>query len=55
MTDDPKIPPRPIEEPNERPDEIPPDQGDVDFPGGGGDVDFPGGAPDEAPEQLSSR
>jgi hypothetical protein len=41
--DDPKIPTRPIEEPNERPDEIPPD---------GGDVDYPGGAPEEAPEDM---
>jgi hypothetical protein len=42
MIDDPKIPTRPIEEPNERPIEVPDD---------GGDIDFPGGAPDETPEQ----
>ncbi len=41
--DDPKIPTRPIEEPNERPDEVPPE---------GGDVDYPGGTPDEAPENM---
>lgn len=42
MTHDPKTPSRPIEEPNEWPDEVLPD---------GGDVDFPGGAPEEAPDQ----
>jgi hypothetical protein len=41
--DDPKIPTRPIEEPSERPDEVPPE---------GGDVDYPGGTPEEAPENM---
>lgn len=41
--DDPKIPTRPIEEPNERPDEVPPE---------GGDVDYPGSTPEEAPENM---
>jgi hypothetical protein len=34
MIDDPKTPERPVEEPNDWPDEVPPDKGDVDFPGG---------------------
>lgn len=40
MIQDPKTPTRPIEEPNDWPDEVPPD---------GGDVDFPSGSPDETP------
>ncbi|WP_373474630.1 hypothetical protein [Sphingorhabdus sp.] len=40
MTQDPKSPSRPIEEPNDWPDEVPPDKGDSDFPGE---------APDETP------
>jgi hypothetical protein len=33
MISDPKFPPKPVEEPNEWPDEVPPDGGDTDFPG----------------------
>jgi hypothetical protein len=43
MTDDPKIPERPVEAPVQEPNEIPDD---------GGDVDFPGGAPEEAPGDM---
>jgi hypothetical protein len=43
MIDDPKDPVHPIEEPAQRPNEIPDD---------GGDVDFPGNTPDEVPEDM---
>jgi hypothetical protein len=43
MIDDPKEPVRPVEEPSERPSEV---------PGDGGDTDFPGSTPDEVPEHM---
>jgi hypothetical protein len=43
MIDDPKDPVRPVEEPSERPSEV---------PGDGGDTDFPGSTPDEVPEDM---
>lgn len=43
MINDPKTPERPVEEPNDWPDEVPPDTGDVDFPGG---------APQEHPDEI---
>jgi hypothetical protein len=41
MIEDPRIPTRPVESPTERPDEVPAE---------GGDVDFPGGTPEEVPD-----
>lgn len=43
MIDDPKTPTHPVEEPNERPMEVPDE---------GGDTDFPGNTPDEVPEDM---
>lgn len=43
MIEDPKTPTHPVEEPNERPVEVPDE---------GGDLDFPGNTPDEVPEEM---